>query len=74
MLAILGGQIVLILWVFATLLAGHDCALMYEYVKQDGTTGMANMCYNTERGKVCREDNRSFVVVEYKQGDVCKND
>ena len=66
--------IITIAIVWACVYLNNKCIPMYDYVKQDGTTGLATVCFDTERGKTCREGKRNFAVVEYKQGDVCKDD
>lgn len=73
---ILCGQllIITITIVAASVYLHNKCVPAYDYIDMEGNSGIANVCYTTPRGEVCRGAKRAFQVQSFKQSKVCKND
>ena len=73
---ILCGQLVIITItiVAASMYLHNKCVPAYDYIDMEGNSGIANVCYTTPRGEVCRGTKRAFQVQSFKQSKVCKND
>ena len=73
---ILCGQLVIITItiVAASMYLHNKCVPAYDYIDMEGNPGIANICYTTPRGEVCRGAKEIFQVQSFKQSKVCKND